>query len=201
MDRFSYLGNADVSQIDELYQQFLKDPLSIEESWKEFFDGFEFARTHYKTNGKQGQVVVPDHVLKEFNVINLINGYRTRGHLFTKTNPVRERRQYLPSLDLENFNLNNSDLETVFHSGNLIGIGKAKLKDIIAHLQQTYCVSIGAEYKYIRSPEIVAWLENKMEGSRNTPSFSIDQKRRILEKLNDAVAFENFVHTNFIGGL
>ncbi len=199
MDRFSYLGNADVSQIDELYQQFLKDPASIEESWKEFFDGFEFARINYPQNGKQQGTSIPENVQKEFNVINLINGYRTRGHLFTKTNPVRERRQYLPNLDIENFGLSKDELETVFHSGNLIGIGPAKLKDIIAHLEQTYCATIGAEYKYIRNPEIVNWLENKMEKSRNTPVFSIEQKRRILEKLNEAVAFENFVHTKFVG--
>ncbi len=203
MDRFSYLGNSDVAQIDELYQQFLKDPSSVEASWKEFFDGFEFARTQYPKNGKgSAQAVsqeIPENVRKEFNVINLINGYRTRGHLFTKTNPVRERRHYQPTLDIENFDLSKEDLETVFHSGTLIGIGPATLKQIIAHLEQTYCASIGAEYKYIRSPEIVSWLEKKMEGTQNMPSFSIEQKRRILKKLNEAVAFENFVHTKFVG--
>jgi 2-oxoglutarate dehydrogenase E1 component len=205
MDRFSYLGNSDVGQIDEMYRLFQKDPSSVDESWKEFFDGFEFARTNYVLNGKNGkpvssnQSVIPENVQKEFNVINLINGYRTRGHLFTKTNPVRERRQYTPTLEIENFNLSSADLETVFHSGSLIGVGPAKLKDIIAHLEQTYCASIGAEYKYIRSPEIVNWLENKMEGSKNVPHFTIEQKRRILRKLNEAVAFENFVHTKFVG--
>ena len=199
MDKFSYLGNADVSQIEELYQQFLKDPVSMEKSWKDFFEGFEFARLNYSSNGKSDKTNIPENVKKEFNVINLINGYRTRGHLFTKTNPVRERRHYLPTLDVENFGLNNSDLETVFHSGSLIGIGPATLNKIIKHLQQTYCASIGAEYKYIRSPEIVTWLENKMESSLNMPVFSIEQKRRILEKLTEAVAFENFVHTKFVG--
>ena len=199
MDKFSYLGNADVSQIEELYQQFLKDPASMEKSWKDFFEGFEFARLNYSSNGKSDKTNIPENVKKEFNVINLINGYRTRGHLFTKTNPVRERRHYLPTLDVENFGLKNSDLETVFHSGSLIGIGPATLNKIIKHLQQTYCASIGAEYKYIRSPEIVTWLENKMESSLNMPVFSIEQKRRILEKLNEAVAFENFVHTKFVG--
>ena len=198
MDKFSYIGNADVGQIDALYKQFLENPSSVEDSWKEFFGGFEFARTNFLENGKSGKTI-PENVQKEFNVINLINGYRTRGHLFTHTNPVRERRHYLPTLDLENFNLSTTDLETVFHSATLLGIGPAKLKDILAHLQQTYCASIGAEYKYIRNPEIVSWIENKMESCRNTASFSIAQKRRILEKLNDAVAFENFVHTKFVG--
>ncbi len=198
MDKFSYLGNADIGQIDALYRQFLENPSSVEDSWKEFFGGFEFARVNFPENGKSGKTI-PENVQKEFNVINLINGYRTRGHLFTHTNPVRERRHYLPTLDLENFNLSTADLETVFHSGTLLGIGPAKLKNILEHLQQTYCASIGVEYKYIRSPEIVSWIENKMEGCRNTSSFTIARKRRILEKLNDAVAFENFVHTKFVG--
>ena len=199
MDKFSYLGNADVSQIENIYQQFLKDPDSVEESWKDFFDGFDFAQINYSANSKTVSTVIPENVQKEFNVINLINGYRSRGHLFTKTNPVRERRHYTPTLDIENFGLTAGDLETVFHSGTLIGLGPVKLKNIIEHLQQTYCSSIGAEYKYIRSPEIVSWLENNMESCKNTPVFSIDQKRRILSKLNEADAFENFVHTKFVG--
>ena len=199
MDKFSYLGNADVGQIDDLYKQFLKDPATVEDSWREFFEGFEFARMHYPQNGKAEKEIIPENVQKEFNVINLINGYRTRGHLFTKTNPVRERRHYSPTLDIENFGLSESDLDIPFHSGSLIGIGVASLRDIIGHLEQTYCASIGAEYKYLRSPEIVKWLEQRMEGTKNTPAFSIDQKRRILRKLNEAVAFENFVHTKFVG--
>jgi 2-oxoglutarate dehydrogenase E1 component len=199
MDKFSYMGNADVSQIDSIYKQFLQDPGSVEESWKEFFDGFEFARTNYPEIKANGKLAIPENVKNEFRVINLINGYRTRGHLFTKTNPVRERRKYLPTLDLKNFGLNEADLETEFQAGALIGLGMSKLKNIVAHLQQTYCSSIGAEYQYIRTPEIVSWLEHKMESVSNTPDFSIDQKRRILFKLNEAVAFENFVHTKFVG--
>lgn len=199
MDRFSYLGNADVAQIDELYKQFRNDPSSVTESWRKFFDGFDFARLNFAENGHSNAEAVPENVRKEFNVINLINGYRSRGHLFTRTNPVRERRKYTPTLDISNFNLTEQDLDTVFHSGTLIGIGPAKLRDIIAHLDQTYCASIGAEYKYIRTPEIVDWLEQKMESNKNSMPLSIDKKRRILSKLNEAVAFESFLHTKFVG--
>ncbi len=132
-------------------------------------------------------------------MLNLINGYRTRGHLFTKTNPVRERRKYTPTLDLENFGLSEADLDTVFQAGTEIGAGPATLRVIIERLTKTYCSSIGAEYKYIRSPEIIQWLEKKMEGSLNTPAYSIEQKKHILSKLNQAVAFENFIHTRFTG--
>lgn len=194
MDKFSYLGNADTSAMEELFQQYLKDANSVEADWRQFFAGFEFARKNYDDGGE-----IPQNVKKEFNVINLINGYRSRGHLFTKTNPVRERRKYTPTLDVQNFGLEESDMETVFQAGAQIGIGAAKLKDIISHLQQTYCQSIGAEYMYIRTPEVIQWLQEKMESSRNTPRFSIDEKKVILNKLNQAVVFENFLHTKFVG--
>src|SRR5690242_12434044 len=104
MDKFSFLGNIDVSQVDELYQKFVSDPASVDESWKEFFEGFEFARTLYpEPVQKKGATTFAGdeiHVQKEFKVINLINGYRNRGHLFTDTNPVRERRKYFPTLDI-----------------------------------------------------------------------------------------------------
>ncbi len=194
MDKFSFLGNGDVVAIEELFQQYLKDANSVEPDWRQFFAGFEFARKNYEDAGE-----IPQNVRKEFDVISLINAYRSRGHLFTQTNPVRERRKYAPTLDIENFGLGQADLETVFQAGSHLGIGASKLKDIVAHLTQTYCQSIGAEYMYIRTPEIIKWLQDKMEGSKNTPKFSLDEKKVILNKLNQAVVFENFLHTKFVG--
>ena len=140
MDKYSYLSNAHISSIDDLFQQYLQDSTSVDFGWQKFFEGFEFATKNYQDSGE-----IPLNVRKEFNVINLINGYRSRGHLFTQTNPVRERRHYNPTLDIENFGLADADLETVFQAGTQIGIGPAKLKDIIAHLHQTYCQSIGEQ--------------------------------------------------------
>lgn len=194
MTNFSYLGNADTGAIEQLYNQYKSDPNSVDISWKKFFEGFEFAKTNYS----EGEPI-SENVTKEFNVINLINEYRKTGHLFTKTNPVRERRKYTPTLDIENFGLAQSDLETEFQAGKIIGIGKAKLKDIVVFLKQTYCNSIGVEYKYIRRPEIVEWMQQRIESNRNIPNFTIEQKKEILEKLNKAVVFENFLHTKFVG--
>lgn len=192
MEKHSYLSNAEPIAIEQLYEQFLKDPGSLDEGWKIFFEGFEFARNSY---------AAPEtyHIPKEFKVINLINTYRQRGHLFTETNPVRQRRQYSPTLDIENFDLSESDLNTMFEAGNEIGIGKASLKDIIAHLDQTYCQSIGAEFVYIRTGEIFHWLRAKMESSRNTPDFSKEEKKNMLRKLARAVFFEKFIHRKFTG--
>jgi 2-oxoglutarate dehydrogenase E1 component len=195
MSQHSIIGNISPELMDEMYRQYLSNPDSVDASWKQFFLGFDFARARF---GDETDVV-PEKVNKEFKVINLINGYRNRGHLFTKTNPVRERRKYQPTLAIENFGLEHSDLETVFSAGQELGIGPAKLKDIIAHLDETYCQSVGAEYKYIRNPEVIKWLQSRMESSKNRQAFTIDEKKRILTKLNEAVAFENFLHTKFTG--
>ncbi len=195
MDKFSYVGTSDVNAIEGLYQQYLQNPESVDSSWKDFFKGFEFAQTSYSSDGS----VIPENVAKEFKVVDLIYGYRQRGHLFTKTNPVRQRRHYEPSLALETFGLTDKDLETTFQAGNEIGIGPAKLKDIIAHLDHTYCQSIGAEYVYVREPQVVQWLQERMEKTKNTPSFSNNEKKVILKKLTQAVVFENFLATKYVG--
>ncbi len=197
MDNLSYLNGANAEYIESLYQSYKEDPNSVEFGWQKFFEGFDFGRGSDAANVS---AEAPEHFLKEINVLNLINGYRQRGHLFTKTNPVRERRKHTPTLAIENFGLSQNDLNTVFNSAVETGIGApAKLSDIISFLEQTYCVSIGAEYKYVRTPEILQWIEQKMESERNTPKFSIEEKKRILTKLNEAVSFENFLGTKFLG--
>ncbi len=198
MEKFSYLGNADPQAIESLYKQYISDPQSVSPDWQNFFRGFEFSQTHYPDSNhiseKESRLF-----RNEFKVIDLINAYRQRGHLFTKTNPVRTRRQYRPTLDHQNFGLSDEDLKHEFQAGNEIGIGKASLKKIIEHLQQTYCQSVGVEYRYIRTPEIVEWLKTKMESSRNTPDFNADTKKQILKKLTEAVGFEHFIRKRFPG--
>ncbi|MHB1279113.1 MAG: 2-oxoglutarate dehydrogenase E1 component [Bacteroidia bacterium] len=195
MDAHSYLSNADVAAIDNLYQQYASDPESVDFGWKKFFEGFELGS---QKNGSAGATLSED-ALKEINVLNLIHGYRTRGHLFTHTNPVRERRKYSPTLAIENFGLNSGDLDKTFNAGVELGLGAAKLKDIVQHLEDTYCRSIGAEFMYMRSPTRLSWLQKKMEGVKNTPDLSLNEKRHFLDKLNKAVVFENFLHTKFVG--
>lgn len=195
MDKFSYVGTSDVNAIESLFLQYTQDPNSVDASWRDFFKGFEFARTAYDAEGG----AIPENVTKEFKAISLIQGYRQRGHLFTKTNPVRERRSYAPTLALENFGLSDKDMETVFQAGNELGIGASKLKDIIAHLENTYCQSIGAEFIYMREPTVVKWLQERMEKNKNTPNFSATEKKTILKKLTQAVVFENFLATKYVG--
>jgi 2-oxoglutarate dehydrogenase E1 component len=194
MDKHSYLSNADLSAIEQLYQQYKKDSGSVDFGWRKFFEGFELAQANFETSGE-----IPENYSKEFKIINLINDYRSRGHLFTKTNPVRERRKYTPTLDIENYGLSTEDLNTVFQAGSEIGIGPATLKDIIADLEKTYCTSIGVEYMYIRNQDQISWLRDKFNQSKNQPNFTVNQKKHIFHKLNQAVVFEQFLHKKFVG--
>ena len=200
MDQYSFLNTAHTAYFAELYDQYLINPEHVEPSWRAFFQGFEFGIEESKKEKLAfGGVEVPDNILKEFKVVKLINAYRTRGHLFTKTNPVRDRRTYLPNLEIQNFDLSNDDLDSVFNAGEIIGVGATTLTNILIHLERIYCNSIGIEYMYIRTPERIQWIQEKLNHNSNSPDFSNNQKKQILKKTIEAVAFEKFLHTKYVG--
>ena len=222
MDRFSFLNAAHLEFIGDLYDQYVQYPDSIEPSWKAFFQGYDFANATYdgeplfapapqSAPSRASQSVqavvnptvaaqVPENVQKEFKVINVIDAYRTRGHLFTKTNPVRARRIFEPSLDIKNFGLTEADLNLTFNAGEILGIGgPITLREIIGHLENMYCGSIGIEYMYVREPQRINWIQNWLNQNLNQPKLSKEEKERVLEKLNEATAFENFMHTKYVG--
>ena len=209
MDRFSFLNTAHIELIDSMYQQYLQSPDSIEPSWKSFFQGFDFALENYGESVQEvPQVVqtaintgaVPEDILTEFKVINLIEAYRTRGHLFTKTNPVRKRREYSPTLDIENFGLTKADLGKKFDCATQVGMpAPATLEEIIKRLEQIYCDSIGVEYIHIKNVEEKNFIRKWISENENHPILSLEEKRQILHKLNQAIAFERFLHTKFVG--
>jgi 2-oxoglutarate dehydrogenase E1 component len=217
MDKFSYIANAHVSYIDELYQSYKNDPQSIDSTWKEFFDGFDFALTNYSSedgevpassNGavaKTGSLATPGTIMdmeqlpKEIKVRALIHAHRSRAHLRSKTNPVRERRDRKALIDPQDFGLGQEDINTEFQAGNEIGIGKAKLSVIIDALKTIYEGPMGFEYLYIRDPEMLDWFKTKVEKEALAFNPSSEEKKRILFKLNQAVVFENFLHTKYLG--
>lgn len=199
MDKFSYISNAHGAYVEELYKTWLDDPRNVDESWRKFFEGFEFSLTQLKGNGHHAAETATATSPKEIGVRDLIHAYRTRGHLRAKTNPVRPRRDRKALLDLEDFGLGEEDLDTEFDVGKVIGIGRTTLREIYGSLKKIYEGPIGFEYMYIREPEVLAWLKRKIETDFLNFNLAIDQKKRILSKLNEAVVFENFLHTKFIG--
>lgn len=215
MDRFSFLNAAHSQLIEDLYQQYLKYPDSLEPSWKAFFQGFDFALENYSdeeisgsnssapvnyANTAVANNTVSEDIQKEFKVVNLIEAYRHRGHLFTKTNPVRERRHYEPTLDIENFGLTKEDLGKKFNSAMECGLpAAATLSEIIRHLENIYCDSIGIEYMHIQNVEEKKWIREFLQVNENHASLNAEEKTEILHKLNQAVAFENYLHTKFVG--
>lgn len=208
MDRFSFLNAAHTEFFADLYDQYTQNPDSVEPSWRAFFQGFDFGMSTYdgQTAGAElanfaAQTAAPHSgkLQKEFNVLKLIDGYRTRGHLFTKTNPVRDRRVYAPNLDIQHFGLDASDLDTVFDAAKIIGKAPTTLRQILVHLNNMYCQHIGIEYMHMENPIFVNWVQERINANDNMPNFTVDQKKHILGKLNEAVSFENFLHTKYVG--
>ncbi len=221
MDKYSYIANAHVAYIDELYAEYKNNPESVDPSWKTFFDGFDFAITQYgedenggaqvatasnqakpAANGSlatRGTIMDMEQLPKEIKVRALIHAHRSRAHLRSKTNPVRERRDRKALIDLDDFGLDQNDLNTEFQAGNEIGIGAAKLSKIIESLKTIYEGPMGFEYLYIRDPEMLDWLKTKIEKEALSFNPPTEEKKRILSKLNEAVVFENFLHTKYLG--
>lgn len=197
MSDFSYVFNAHPSYIDTMYLRFKDDPKSIEDGWRTFFEGFEFASSG---NGTTASAPSSAFSSDEFKVIGLINGYRRRGHLLSKTNPIKERRDRSPHLSIEDFGLSEADLDKEFLAGHEIGLGSTTLRQILEKLQRIYCRSIGLEYFYIAEKAKRRWLRQKLESfNEDDYGHSLDKKKRILEKLNGAVVFEKFLHTKYVG--
>ena len=201
MDKYSYISNAHGNYIDELYKAYKENPGSVDESWQKFFEGYEFSKNSGNGTAESDPATVSiNHFDKEIQVRHLIHAYRTRGHLRSNTNPVRKRKDRKPLLDLKDFGLSEADLDTEFEVGNIIvGIGRSSLRKIIATLKQIYEGTVGFEYMYIREPEILDWFKEKAENEYLSFSPSREEKKRILYKLNEAVVFENFLHTKYLG--
>ncbi len=203
MKDFSYITNQHPSFIENMYQDFQKNPDGIDVDLKKFFEGFDFAFTNFDKNGEVKSpstttTIAQFDLNKEIAVYRLILGYRNKGHLIAKTNPIRERKDRGANLQLSFFGLSDADLNTEFYAGNFLNLGKISLQKILNHLNKVYTSTIGAEYKYINDQDKIDWLVNELE-VKNLQPLSIKKRKRILEKLNQGVIFEKFLHTKYIG--
>ncbi len=202
MEKYSYIANSEAAFIEDLHKAYQQNPESVDVSWQRFFEGFEFS-LKYNPNGQtQNEAEKPvsvGHTRKEMEVVHLIRGYRQRGHLLAATNPIAARKDRNPQLELKDFNLTDADLDTVFEAGYEVFGKPAKLKDIVDALKKVYTSKIGFEYQYIRDRAAKSWLRRKIEQEYLVFKPTDNQKKRILEKLVDAVYFENFLQNRFLG--
>ncbi len=197
MKDYSYIFNAHPTFIEDLYHRFRQNPDNVDEGWKTFFHGFDFA----SNGGSQAATpTATEDVTKEFSVISIIHGFRNRGHLLSTTNPIRTRKDRKPYLDLADYHLSESDLSRSFHAGAEIGMEGATLSQILDHLHRMYTGNIGFEFAHIENRERRMWLRNRIEGRKLSDDFglSLEKKRRILQKLNGAVVFEKFLNTKYL---
>jgi 2-oxoglutarate dehydrogenase E1 component len=202
MSDYSFIANAHPAYIESMYEQYQKSPAEIDETWAAFFKGFEFAQAANGQSKSNGSSVSAAFNPKEFQVLAMITAYRNRGHLLSDTNPIRARRDRDPKLDLADFRLSEADLDTVFNAATECGLEKpSTLREILAHLKRIYCGKIGFEFQHVQERDKRRWLRSRIEKSRpeNNYDVPLEKKKRILEKLNEAVMFERFLHTKYIG--
>ena len=198
MEDFSAINNAHPAYIEGLYTDYLKNAEGVDPEWASFFKGFDYATDRSGGASANGKSVDGAQLSKEFGVFRMIRAFRKRGHLLATTNPIRPRKDRKPFLDLADFGLEDKDMESAFAAGDYIGMAGAKLKDIIAFLKKTYAGDVGVEYTYITDKNRSNWFEKEFEAMQHI-ELSVDQKKRILEKLNEGVIFEKFLHTKYIG--
>ena len=203
MKDFQYITNSHPAYIENLYNDFAKDPATVNADMRKFFEGFDFAVSNGINNNVNsipplaGGTQVVDW-MSEIRVYRIILGYRNKGHLLADTNPIRPRKDRGANIELAFYGLSEADLDKTFNAGNLIGLGITTLRNILAHLEKCYSGHLGIEFKYISDQKKVDWLTNAVEKTMLQP-VGLAQKKRILQKLNEGVMFEKFLHTKYIG--
>ncbi|MFN5422115.1 MAG: 2-oxoglutarate dehydrogenase E1 component, partial [bacterium] len=201
MKDFSYITSSHPAYIEQLYQEFSRSPENIDPDLRKFFEGFDFAVSQIQDGRAAGVETSNGTAIdwrKELGVYRLILGYRNKGHLIANTNPIRKRKDRKANLDLAFFGLSEGDMSSTFYAGNLIGLGTVTLSEILNHLRKCYADHVGIEFKYISNQEKIDFLTQEMEHNFPNP-LAFEKKKRILEKLNQGVIFEKFLHTKYIG--
>ncbi len=196
---FTHLSSSDITFIDSLYDTYRSNPESVDESWQRFFQGFEFQGASFGTSGTSGEGISDQKLRAEINVFRLIQSFRTRGHLLADTNPIRPRRDRKARISLEEYGLSDADRKSVFQCGEFLGLGPATLDQILDHMKEIYCGKIGFQYMHSNNTDVRRFMRERIESTAKKINLPIEKKKRILEKLNEANVFENFLQTKYIG--
>jgi 2-oxoglutarate dehydrogenase E1 component len=184
-----HLARANPDYVASLYEQFRKDPKSVDEPWRLVFAGYEFGLG--SASGTAGGV---EPVV---GVFDLVHSFRELGHLIADLDPLGHGARSHPLLALEEFGFSDADLERVFPCGNFRGLTRAPLRELLQALRETYCGTIAVEYLDIDNKEQRDWLQERMEPTRNRPELGAEDRKRILSRLVAAEGFEQFLHTKY----
>ena len=212
-----YSGNADF--VEQIYEDYLRDPQSVDAQWRSYFDELQQAesgrdiahgpiRQAFQDAAQRGvkrqysasaSADSGSHQ-KQVSVLQLINAHRFRGHSQATLDPLEHHeRPAVPELDPGYHGLTEADMDTMFNTGSLVGPDQAPLRDILDTVRTTYCRNIGAEYMHINETEQKRWIQQYLEGCRSTPNFSVDKRKHVLGRVIAANALEEYLHTRYVG--
>ncbi len=216
----SVFSGANSAYLEGQYEQYLKDPNSVDEAWRDYFARLPMVgdnardiphsdiREHFYQLTRHGGArpaangagAASSHDLKQIYVSQLINAYRVRGHQLAKTDPLGQvTTASVREVRLHENGLSEADLDTVFPTPSLEGIDHAPLKDIIAHLEKCYCSSIGYEYMYIDHTPQKDFLQTRIESVASAPVLNEDTKRWLLQRVTAGESLERHLGSRFVG--
>ena len=199
MNSLNVSPNANAAVIEAAFEAWQQNPDSVDATWRAFFQGFTLGNSGNSLAAVQSAGVRIVDSLKQAQVGRLINAYRAHGHLQAHLDPLGEPPAPHPKLTLAHFGLDESELGESFTLTNFQGGGQKKLQHILSSLLQTYSGHIGVEYMHCQDHDAREWLQAQMEACNNQPSFTKNQKVRILRRLHKAELFEKFLHTKYVG--
>jgi 2-oxoglutarate dehydrogenase E1 component len=194
LSRFSYATGENAAYIEDLYAKYKADPASVDEGWRKFFEGIDFAAGTGFGGGAAGGGSHDSALVEAW-----INAVRRLGHLSADLNPLADQPALRDDLKPESHGLGHVSDAEVFHPANLPGAGSMPFGGIRELMLQTYCGRIGAEFRETDDIEIVRWMQDKMESCRNKPDFPVAVRKGILAKLIEAEGFERFLQARYLG--
>ncbi len=186
--------------VEELYDAFLRDPSSVSSTWRDYFEGLERDGDDVgPPMGAVGSLQTEAVAEQQDRVTQLVHAYLVRGYTSARIDPLEVLRPAHPELDPAFYGFTETDLDRLFSTHGMAGSSSLTLREILARLRATYCRSIGAQFMHIDDVEQRAWLRQRMERTQNPVQLKRDEQIRILERLTDAVIFEEFIQQKYPG--
>ncbi|MEO8508857.1 MAG: 2-oxoglutarate dehydrogenase E1 component [Betaproteobacteria bacterium] len=214
LESTSTLFGANAPFIEELYEQYLSDAASVSPQWRAYFDELRGGADDVahapvvasfvelaKNRRVAGAMVDATTMHKQVLVLRLISKYRTLGMFNADLDPLRQHEaDYVADLDLATYGFTEADMDTEFDVGSFkAGPARMRLKDIVTALKDTYTRTLGAEYMYITDTATKRFFQERLEPIRARASYTIDQRKHILERLTAAETLERYLHTRYVG--